>query len=68
MVNGVTIIAGGLLIDERLRAGGSPALALYAQIFLWAWIGRTLLAGLLVSLVEPGARRLIAKDSINGTR
>jgi len=60
LVNGVTIIAGGLLIDERLRAGGSNALTLYAQIFIWAWIGRTLLAGFLARLIEPGAKHLVA--------
>jgi MFS family permease len=60
LVNGVTIIVGGLLIDERLRAGGSDALTLYAQIFVWAWVGRTLLAGYLARLIEPGAKRLIA--------
>jgi hypothetical protein len=59
LVNGVTIIVGGLLIDERLRAGGSDAITLYAQIFLCAWIGRTLLAGYLARLIEPGAKRLI---------
>jgi hypothetical protein len=59
LVNGATIVAGGLLIDERLREGGSDALMLYAQIFLWAWVGRTLLAGFLALLIEPGARRLI---------
>ncbi len=65
VMNGLTIIAGGWLIDERLRAGGSDALTLYAQIFLWAWIGRTLLAGFLVRLIEPGARRLIATSVDN---
>jgi hypothetical protein len=57
-VNGLTIVAGGLFIEAQLGAGGSDALAIYAQIFLWAWIGRTLLALLLARLIEPGARPL----------
>jgi MFS family permease len=58
LVNGLTIIAGGLFIEVRLRAGGSDALAIYAQIFLGAWIGRTLLVALLARLIEPGAEPL----------
>jgi MFS family permease len=63
-VNGLTIVAGGLFIDQRLRTGGSDALALYSQIFLCAWIGRTLLASLLARLIEPGARPL--SEILNG--
>ncbi len=58
LMNGLTMVAGGILIDATLRAGGSPAIELYAKIFQFAWIGRTLLAGLLEWIIEPGARPL----------
>jgi Na+/melibiose symporter-like transporter len=57
LFNGLAIVAGGLLL-ERLLADGSQAMRLYAQVFLLAWIGRTLAAGLAARIIEPGARRL----------
>jgi Na+/melibiose symporter-like transporter len=57
LTNGFSIVAGGMLL-ERLVAGGSHVLRLYAQLFLLGWVGRTLAAGLAASLIEPGARRL----------
>jgi MFS family permease len=57
LANALTIIVGGMLL-ERLRAEGSQAMQLYAQLFVLGWIGRTLAAGLVARLIEPGARRL----------
>jgi MFS family permease len=57
LANGLAIVAGGALLD-RLRAGGTEAMTLYANVFLAGWIGRTLAVVLLARLVEPGARRL----------
>lgn len=57
-VHGLTMVAGGALIDNRLRTGDSTAFALYTRLFLFAWIGRTLLVVLLARLIEPGAREL----------
>lgn len=56
LANGATIIFGGLLYD-RLAAGGSNALGLYAQLFFWGWVARTSTVFLLVRIIEPGARR-----------
>ncbi|MEX2308530.1 MAG: MFS transporter [Pirellulales bacterium] len=57
LTNGLAIVAGGMLV-ERLADNGSEAMRLYAQLFLLAWIGRTLAALLAARLIEPGARRL----------
>jgi MFS family permease len=57
VANGFAIVAGGILL-QRLMADGSQAMRLYAQVFLWGWIGRTLAAGLAGTIMEPGARRL----------
>ena len=40
---------------ERLTAGGSDAMRLYVQVFILAWIGRTLAAGLAARIIEPDA-------------
>jgi hypothetical protein len=56
LINGVAAIGGGLIVD-RLTSE-SPSLRLYAQVFLLAWIGRTMAAGLLARLIEPGSRKL----------
>jgi MFS family permease len=53
--NGVSIICGGLLYD-RLAAGGTDVLHLYAQLFFWGWVARTSAVALLIRLIEPGAR------------
>jgi hypothetical protein len=50
--NGLAIILGGLLYD-RLAAGGSEALALYANLFLWGWVARTATVVLVARLIEP---------------
>jgi MFS family permease len=55
--NGIAIICGGLLYD-RLVAGGSDALQLYAQLFFWGWVARTSAVVFLARLIEPEARRL----------
>jgi MFS family permease len=56
--HGVTILVGGALIDEHLRAGGTAAIRLFGEVFLLAWIARTLVVILLVRLIEPNARSL----------
>ena len=63
LANGVAIIIGGLVLD-RLKAGGSDVVMLYAAVFLAGWIGRTLAAALLARIEEPGARRLL--DLVRG--
>jgi Na+/melibiose symporter-like transporter len=57
--NGAAIIGGGLLYD-RLVAGGSGALALYAQLFLAGWLARSSAALFLVGLAD--------RDSPKGPR
>ena len=63
LANGVAIVAGGALLDQLIQASDAPvgsmaAMGVYAQLFLVAWIGRTLLVALLARLVEPGAKRV----------
>ncbi len=58
LANGVAVIFGGIVLD-RLRAGGSDVMAIYAAVFLAGWIGRTLAALLVARIEEPGARRLV---------
>ncbi len=58
LANGLAIIAGGLFYD-RLAAGGTDALSLYAQLFFWGWVGRTTTVFLLARLIEPNAKRLV---------
>ena len=57
LANGAATIAGGLFFD-RLPAGGSDALALYAGLFVAGWLGRTVAVLFVAWLIEPGARRL----------
>jgi MFS family permease len=57
LANGIAIVAGGMLL-ERLPAAGSQSMSLYAYLFLFGWLGRTLVACLAASIIEPGARRL----------
>lgn len=45
LASGVTLVAGGTLYD-RLTAGGTDALQLYAQLFLAGWLCRSLAAWL----------------------
>ncbi|MEM6655747.1 MAG: MFS transporter [Planctomycetota bacterium] len=52
LANGVMIVLGGYVFD-RLTAGGEPALALYAKLFLCGWVARTLVAGLILRLSDP---------------
>jgi MFS family permease len=54
---GTATIAGGWLFD-RLVDRGADLLDVYAAFFVAAWIGRTLVAALLVPLEEPGASRV----------
>lgn len=63
LANGVATIAGGLFFD-KLRAGGSDALALYAGLFVAGWLGRSVAVLFVVWLIEPGARRL--RDIVAG--
>jgi predicted MFS family arabinose efflux permease len=53
LANGAAIIGGGVLYD-RLAAGGSGALILYAQLFLAGWLARSSAALLLVHLHDRG--------------
>lgn len=57
LANGVATIAGGFFFD-RLRAGGSDAMTLYAGLFIAGWLGRTAAALFVARLIEPGALRL----------
>lgn len=57
LASGAAILFGSTLFD-RLSAGGADALWLYAQLFFWGWVGRTLSVVFLARLIEPGARRL----------
>jgi hypothetical protein len=63
LANGVATIAGGLFFD-KLRAGGSDAMPLYAGLFLVGWLGRSAAVLLVVWLIEPGAQRL--RDIVAG--
>jgi MFS family permease len=55
LAGGAAIVAGGVLFDQlAATAGGS--LHHYAQIFIWAWLGRTSAVILLARLIEPDAR------------
>jgi MFS family permease len=55
--NGLATIAGGLFYDA-LAAGGEEARTIYIGMFLVGWIGRTLVAGFILRLNEPGSLRL----------
>ena len=54
---GASTIAGGWLFD-RLEGHGVATLDVYAWFFLVGWLGRSLVAALLVPLEEPGAARV----------
>jgi predicted MFS family arabinose efflux permease len=65
LVNGVTMMAGGVAFD-RLQSGGHSALVLYAWLFAIGWLARTLTVVLAAQLIEPGALRL--RDLATGKR
>lgn len=54
---GAATIAGGWLFD-RLQDRGVAILEIYIGYFVVGWLGRTLVAALLMPLEEPGAARL----------
>jgi MFS family permease len=57
LVHGASFLLAGWLFD-RLEDRGFDTLDIYAGTFLVGWIGRTLVATLLVPLDEPGAWRV----------
>jgi MFS family permease len=59
LANGLATVAGGVFYDQQLLAGTAP-LSLYALLFLFGWVGRTLAAGLIARFIEPGAQNLRA--------
>ena len=62
VVYGSSILLAGWTFD-RLEDRGFNTLSIYAGTFLLGWLGRTLVAALLVPIEEPGAwpmRRVIA--------
>ncbi len=56
VIFGSSVLAAGWACD-RLEDLGFATLDVYAGIFLLGWLGRTLVAALLVPLDEPGAWR-----------
>lgn len=56
-VFGSSILLAGWIFD-RLEDRGFATLSIYAGAFLLGWIGRTLVAALLVPIEEPGAQRV----------
>jgi MFS family permease len=54
---GVSVLLAGWVCD-RLEDRGFDMLAIYAGTFLLGWLGRTLVAALLVPIDEPGAWRV----------
>jgi len=61
LTNGIAIIGGGLLYD-RLAAGGSDAIALYAQLFFWGWVARTSTVILLARINYKGSARFLCAN------
>jgi MFS family permease len=57
IVYGSSILAAGWTFD-RLEDRGFNILSIYAGTFLLGWLGRTLVAALLVPIREPGAWRV----------
>lgn len=57
IVYGPSILLAGWTFD-RLEDRGFNTLSIYAGTFLLGWVGRTLVAALLVPLDEPGAWRV----------
>jgi len=57
LVYGTSILIAGWLFD-RLEDRGVESLSIYAGMFLVGWVGRTLVAMLLVPIKEPGAQRV----------
>ena len=77
VIYGSSILAAGWTCD-RLEDRGFAILDIYAGIFLLGWLGRTLVAALLVPIDEPGAwrvrdvvalgfRKLIRRTTTSGT-
>lgn len=54
---GTSILVAGWIFD-RLEDRGVESLSIYAGMFLVGWVGRTLVATLLVPIEEPGASRV----------
>jgi MFS family permease len=54
---GTSVLAAGWVFD-RLEDRGFRILTIYAGTFLLGWLGRTLVAALLVPIEEPGAWRV----------
>jgi MFS family permease len=57
LIFGSSILLAGWMFD-RLEDRGFNTLSIYAGTFLVGWIGRTLVAALLVPIREPGAWRV----------
>lgn len=57
LANGLTIIAGGWILD-RLNMHGTQATLFYAQLFVVGFVCRALAIPLIARLIEPSARRL----------
>ena len=56
-IHGSSILLAGWLFD-RIEDRGFEILGIYAGTFLLGWLGRTLVAALLVPIEEPGAWRV----------
>ncbi len=54
---GTSVLVAGWIFD-RLEDRGVEILTIYAGTFLLGWLGRTLVAGLLAPIEEPGAWRV----------
>ena len=57
VIFGTSVLVAGWIFD-RLEDRGFATLNIYAGTFLIGWLGRTLVAALLVPIEEPGAWRL----------
>jgi MFS family permease len=57
LANGLATVAAGFYFDQQILTGTAP-LALYTQLFLLGWLGRTLVIIFLIRLVEHGAQKL----------
>lgn len=65
-VFGTSVLLAGWIFD-RLEDRGFRILTIYAGTFLLGWLGRTLVAALLVPIEEPGAWR-VRDLAANGAR
>jgi hypothetical protein len=57
LIFGASVLVAGWVFD-RLEDRGFDIMTIYAGTFLLGWLGRTLVAALLVPIEEPGAWRV----------